>query len=72
MAVAPDWYLVTTNYWGSGGPGANGITAGPLTAPGMAAATSPGPEHLQPRLVGLPAELRQRRQRRELTGSMRK
>ena len=29
-------------YWGSGGPGANGITAGPLTAPGTSAATSPG------------------------------
>jgi hypothetical protein len=36
------WYQVTANYWGSGGTGANGITAGPLTAPGLAAATSPG------------------------------
>ena len=37
-----DWYKVTTNYWGSGGPGANGITAGPVTAPGLSGATSPG------------------------------
>ena len=36
------WYQVTTSYWGSGGPGASGITAGPLTAPGPSAATSPG------------------------------
>jgi hypothetical protein len=36
------WYQVTINYWGSGGLGANGITAGPLTAPGLSAATSPG------------------------------
>jgi hypothetical protein len=36
------WYQVTINYWGGGGPGANGITAGPLTAPGLSGATSPG------------------------------
>jgi hypothetical protein len=36
------WYQVTVDYWGTGGPGANGITAGPVTAPGLSAATSPG------------------------------
>jgi hypothetical protein len=36
------WFQATLNYWGSGGAGANGITAGPLTAPGELAATSPG------------------------------
>jgi hypothetical protein len=36
------WYQVTTSYWGTGGPGANGITTGPLTAPGVASASSPG------------------------------
>jgi hypothetical protein len=36
------WYQATTGYWGTGGPGANGITAGPVTAPGTSAATSPG------------------------------
>lgn len=36
------WYQVTGNYWGTGGPGANGITTGPMTAPGLADATSPG------------------------------
>ncbi len=35
------WYQVTGSYWGSGA-GANGITAGPLTAPGLSGATSPG------------------------------
>jgi hypothetical protein len=37
-----DWYKVTTGYWGNGGPGGAGITAGPLTVPGLADATSPG------------------------------
>lgn len=36
------WYQATTNYWAGGGPGAAGITAGPITAPGSSAATSPG------------------------------
>ena len=36
------WYQVGVGYWTSGGTGAAGITAGPLTAPGEAAATSPG------------------------------
>ena len=36
------WYLATTGYWESGGTGASGITAGPVTAPGTSAATSPG------------------------------
>ena len=36
------WYQVTIDYWGSGGPAANGIAAGPVTAPGLSGATSPG------------------------------
>ena len=36
------WFLVNTSYWSNNGPGTNGITNGPLTAPGEAAATSPG------------------------------
>jgi Domain of unknown function (DUF4082) len=36
------WYQATNGYWGTGGPGGNGITAGPVTAPGTSAATSPG------------------------------
>jgi hypothetical protein len=36
------WFLFNTSYWDNGGPGANGITAGPVTAPGNAKATSPG------------------------------
>jgi hypothetical protein len=43
-----NWYHVTTNYWGGDGPGASGITAGPLTAPGQAAATSPGQSTYNP------------------------
>ncbi len=35
------WYQATGGYWGSG-IGANGITAGPITAPGVSSATSPG------------------------------
>jgi hypothetical protein len=34
------WYQATVGYWSSG-PGADGITSGPLTAPGPGAA-SPG------------------------------
>ena len=37
-----EWYQVTVDYWGTGGTGANGITAGPLTAPGVSSAASPG------------------------------
>jgi hypothetical protein len=37
-----DWFLFTTGYWGTGGPGASGITTGPVTAPGNSTATSPG------------------------------
>jgi hypothetical protein len=37
-----EWYQATNGYWDTGGPGANGITAGPVTAPGTSAATSPG------------------------------
>ena len=36
------WYQTAVGYWASGGPGASGITAGPLTAPGTSSATSPG------------------------------
>jgi hypothetical protein len=42
------WYQVTINYWGSGGAGANGITAGPLTAPGLSGATGPGQSTYNP------------------------
>ena len=37
-----EWYRVSTGYWSTDGTGGNGITAGPLTAPGTASATSPG------------------------------
>lgn len=37
-----NWFQVTPGYWGSGGPGAAGIVAGPLAAPGLASATRPG------------------------------
>lgn len=37
-----EWYQATDGYWATGGTAANGITTGPLTAPGLAAATSPG------------------------------
>jgi hypothetical protein len=37
-----EWYQANSAYWGGGGQGASGITAGPLTAPGTSAATSPG------------------------------
>jgi len=36
------WLQVNTNYWGSGGPAENGITNGPLYAPGTLAASGPG------------------------------
>jgi hypothetical protein len=36
------WYQAAMNYWANGGPGANGIAAGPVTAPSSSAATSPG------------------------------
>lgn len=36
------WYLATTGYWAADGPGGSGVTAGPVTAPGTSAATSPG------------------------------
>jgi hypothetical protein len=37
-----EWYQTTVGYWASGGIGASGITAGPLTAPGESTAKSPG------------------------------
>ncbi len=37
-----EWYQAATGYWGTGGPGANGITAGPVAAPAASTATSPG------------------------------
>ena len=36
------WAANTANYWNSGGPGQNGITVGPMTAPNLTNATSPG------------------------------
>jgi hypothetical protein len=36
------WYQATNGYWVTGGPGASGITTGPVTAPGTSAATTPG------------------------------
>lgn len=42
------WYLFTTGYWGTNGPGNNGITTGPLTAPGLSAATAPGQSTYNP------------------------
>ncbi|HXL16219.1 MAG TPA: hypothetical protein VN961_01725, partial [Streptosporangiaceae bacterium] len=36
------WFEFTTGYWANGGPGAWGIISGPLTAPGLSDATSPG------------------------------
>ena len=41
-AGGANWLQVTTDYWGTGGPGASGIAAGPLAAPGLSTATSPG------------------------------
>jgi hypothetical protein len=35
------WNAATLDYWTTG-PGANGITSGPLTAPNLAGATAPG------------------------------
>lgn len=43
-----EWYQATTGYWGSGGPGSAGITAGPVTAPATANATSPGQSTYNP------------------------
>jgi len=37
-----NWLQVATNYWASGGPGADGIVTGPLTAPGAATASGSG------------------------------
>jgi hypothetical protein len=37
-----DWFMFTTNYWANGGPGASGITTGPVTAPSLSNATGPG------------------------------
>jgi hypothetical protein len=36
------WFQLTPDYWANGGAGTNGITTGPLTAPGSSTATSPG------------------------------
>ncbi len=41
-AGGTQWYHATTSYWGGGGPGANGIVNGPLTAPGTSDASAPG------------------------------
>ena len=37
-----NWFLVTPAYWGTGGPAAAGIVTGPITAPNLTSATSPG------------------------------
>lgn len=37
-----NWLQVTTDYWAGGGPGAGGITAGPLAAPGATSASGSG------------------------------
>jgi hypothetical protein len=37
-----NWFQITTGYWSAGGPGTQGITSGPLTAPGVSTASSPG------------------------------
>ena len=42
------WFQVTPDYWDDGGPGTNGISAGPLTAPGTSTATSPGQSTYNP------------------------
>jgi hypothetical protein len=42
------WYLPTLGYWGTNGAGGNGITAGPLTAPGLSAAQGPGQSTYNP------------------------
>ena len=49
-----NWFQVTTNYWGGGGPGTSGITAGPLTAPGASQAT-PGQSTYNPGTWAYPA-----------------
>lgn len=36
------WFLATPGYWAAGDPGGNGITSGPLSAPGLLTAASPG------------------------------
>ena len=60
------WYQPTTGYWSGGGPGASGITTGPLTAPGAVRRLKSGPGNVQQGLLGLSADLRLRRQWREL------
>ncbi len=37
-----NWLQATTSYWAGGGPGTDGITAGPLSAPGAASASGAG------------------------------
>jgi hypothetical protein len=41
-SVASAWSATTFPYWASTGPGASGITTGPLSAPNVATATAPG------------------------------
>jgi hypothetical protein len=36
------WYQTAIGYWNNNGTGASGITSGPLTAPGVSQASSPG------------------------------
>jgi hypothetical protein len=49
-----NWFMFTVGYWASGGPAGNGITSGPLTAPGLAGATSPGQGTYNPATWGYP------------------
>ena len=37
-----DWFHFNNRLLGQRRPGASGITSGPVTAPGLSAATSPG------------------------------
>ncbi len=53
------WYQAALDYWTSG-PGASGITAGPVTAPSASGGHRFRPGHLPFRLLGLPADLRHR------------
>jgi hypothetical protein len=43
-----NWFQVTPSYWGTGGPGAGGIATGPITAPSLTNATSPGQSTYNP------------------------
>jgi hypothetical protein len=48
------WFQATNGYWGTSGPGNNGITSGPLTAPGLNSATGPGQSTYSPGVWAYP------------------